>query len=232
MPLTPMDDIAKAISKADQAGLAVMVHAIGDRANRDLVTIFENLHRSQTQHSAASRTSSKIPHRIEHLQMIQPADIKRLAELGVVASVQPHHLALDVEMIERSLGSRGRHCYVFRNLLDAGIPLIFGSDYPVCDYNPLAGIHSAVTRQGLNGQPSNGWYEDQCLTVAEAVRAYTLTPAEVSGSGHELGSLSVGKKADLIVLDRNIYEIPPADIAKSKVDLTVFDGQIVYRRRQ
>lgn len=232
MPLTPMDEIAQALSKADVAGLAVMVHAIGDRANRELVTIFENLHRSHDHLPAESGLRPGVPHRIEHLQMIHSNDVARLTGLGVVASVQPHHLALDLKMIDRSLGRRGRHCYVFRNLIKAGIPLIFGSDCPVCDPNPLAGIHSAVTRQTRQGQPSGGWYADQTMTVNEAVRAYTITPAEVSGAGHELGSLTPGKRADLIVLDRNIYAIPPMDILKARVDLTLFDGQIVYQRRQ
>jgi predicted amidohydrolase YtcJ len=230
MPLTSMQEIGQAVQRADQAGLAVMVHAIGDRASHELVSIFENLRRAQNRPTDKPGARLRIPHRIEHLQMIQPHDLKRLATLGVVASVQPHHLALDMEMIEHSLGQRGQHCYVFNHMLNAGIPLIFGSDYPVCDYNPLAGIHSAVTRQNTMGLPADGWYPDQCLTVDEAVRAYTITPAQVSGAGHTLGTLSVNKRADLIVLDRNIYAIPAADILDTKIDMTLFDGQIVYRR--
>ena len=230
MPLTSMEDIGHAIQKADRAGLAVMVHAIGDRANHELVSIFEDLQRSQNRHAKKAPVGPRIPHRIEHLQMIQPRDLERLATLGVVASVQPHHLALDLEMIERSLGDRGRHCYVFKNMLNAGIPLMFGSDYPVCDFDPIKGIHSAVTRQSPMGHPPDGWYPDQRLTVAEAIRAYTLTPAEVSGAGDELGSVTPGKRADMVVLNRNIYKLPPKELLEAQIDLTVFDGQIVYER--
>jgi predicted amidohydrolase YtcJ len=230
MPLTPLDAIAHAAYKADQAGLAVMVHAIGDRANRDLVALFANLVRQRERTRTELYAGPDILHRIEHLQMIHPADLDRLADLGVAASVQPHHLAQDMDMIDRELGKRGRHCYLFRSILKAGIPLIFGSDYPVCDPNPMTGIHSAVTRQTLLGRPSDGWYPDQRLTVDEAVRAYTSTPAQVSGSGHELGSLTAGKLADLVVLDRNIYAIPPNEIQYARAVMTIFDGQIVYER--
>ena len=155
MPLTPMAEIAEAIRKADRAGLAVAIHAIGDRANRELITVFENL--SQFLHLRELRRLHA-PHRIEHVQMIRPDDVARLARLGVVASVQPIHAPDDIPMIEKSVGPRGRFVYPFRDMLEAGVRLALGSDCPVANPNPMFGIHAAVTRQQRDGEPQGGWY--------------------------------------------------------------------------
>jgi len=225
MPLTPMDEIAQAVHKADQAGLAVAIHAIGDRANRELITVFENFP------YPASRILHHVPHRIEHVQMIQPDDVTRLGQLDVVASVQPIHCPDDIPMIEKSVGPRGRLAYSFRDMLDAGVTLAFGSDCPVASPNPMFGIHAAVTRQQRDGEPQGGWYPEQRLTVAEAVWGYTMGAALVSGREAELGSITPGKLADLIVLDRDIFALEktaPMEIAQAQAAMTVFDGQIVY----
>ncbi len=222
MPLTPMNEIAEAIRRAHRAGLAVAIHAIGDRANRELVAVFEQVLSSE------QNTTPSAPHRIEHLQNIRPEDVRRLGRLGVVASVQPIHVPDDYPMIEKSVGPRGRWAYPFRDLLKAGVPLAFGSDCPVADPNPLWGIHAAVTRQMRDGSPIGGWYPDQRLSVAEAVRGFTMGAALVSGREAELGSLTPGKLADLIVLDRDIFEIEPIEIAQTRVVMTIFDGQVVF----
>lgn len=222
MPLTPMDEIADAIRRAHTAGLAVAVHAIGDRANRELVTIFEQVL------SSKQGTAPSAPHRIEHLQNIRPEDVRRLGRLGVVASVQPIHVPDDFPMIERSAGPRGQWAYPFRDLLAAGVPLAFGSDCPVADPNPLWGIHAAVTRQMREGTPSSGWYPHQRLSVAEAVWGFSMGAALVSGREAELGSITPGKLADLVVLDRDIFEIEPMEIAQTQVVMTVFSGKIVF----
>jgi len=226
LPLTPVEDIARAARRAEEAGLAVAVHAIGDRANRELVGVFEELARRRT----ADGVRPAAPHRLEHVQMIRPEDVVRLGRLGVVASVQPLHLSDDITVHDQGLGDRGRWVYPFKGLLEAGLTLAFGSDCPVSDPNPLWGVHAAVTRQRRDGSPAQGWYPAQRLSVAEAVRAYTLGPALACGREADLGSLSPGKLADLIVLDRDIYSIEPADIHRARVDLTVFDGRVVFRR--
>lgn len=222
MPLTPMDEIADSVRRAHTAGLAVAIHAIGDRANRELVTVFKQVLSSERVAAPSA------PHRIEHVQNIRPEDILRLGRLGVVASVQPIHVPDDFPMIEQSVGQRGRWTYPFRDLLAAGVPLAFGSDCPVADPNPLWGIHAAVTRQMRDGSPTGGWYPSQRLSVAEAVWGFTMGAALVSGREAELGSLTPGKLADLIVLARDIFEIEPMEIAQTQVVMTIFGGQIVF----
>ena len=219
MPLTPMDEIAEAVRKANRAGLAVAVHGIGDRTNRELIGVFER---------HASENGAGVPHRIEHAQVIRPADVKRLASLDVVASVQPIHVTDDIPLSETSLGPRARFSYPFRDMLDAGVPLAFGSDAPVADPNPLWGIHAAVTRRQRDGTPEGGWYPEQRLTVAEAVWGFTMGPALVSGQGAVLGSIEPGKLADLVVLEQDIFTINPMEIHQVAVAMTVFDGRVVY----
>jgi hypothetical protein len=221
MPLTPLREIAEAVQKADRAGLAVAVHAIGDRTNRELITVFE-------QH--ARRDTRSVPHRIEHLQIIRPVDVERLARLGIAASVQPIHVTDDIPLCDRSIGSRSCFAYPFRDLLDAGVTLALGSDAPVADPNPLWGIHAAVTRQERGGTPQGGWYPQQRLTVAEAVWGFTMGPAIVTGREATLGSITPGKLADLAVLDSDIFAIEPLEIHRAQVVMTVFDGQVVYEQ--
>ncbi len=221
MPLTPMGDIAEAVEKADDAGLAVAVHAIGDRTNRELITVFER---------HARHDGRGVPHRIEHAQIMQPGDVERLGRLDVAASVQPIHVTDDILLSERSIGDRSRFAYPFRDMLDAGVTLAFGSDAPVADPNPMWGLHAAVTRRDRQGSPRGGWYPEQRLTVAEAVWGFTMGPAMVSGREPALGSIAPGKLADLVVLDRDIFAIDPMEIYQAEVVMTVFDGEIVYER--
>jgi len=174
MPLFPMDQFAGAIKKADQAGLAVMIHAIGDRANREVVTVFEELKKSRVRDEKDFYAPPAISHRIEHVQMIRHEDLERLAGVGIPACVQPHNMILDISMIDESVGKKGKWAYAYRDMLDAGIPLLFSSDAPVCDASPLVGIHAAVTRQRRDGTPQGGWYPKQRISVDEAVRGYTI----------------------------------------------------------
>ncbi len=220
MPIVSPVEIADVVRRADEAGLAVAIHSIGDRANREVLDVFERV---------TCATPLAAPHRIEHVQNIRLDDARRLARLDVAASVQPVHVVDDMRVIEQSVGSRARFTYAFRDLLDAGATLALGSDCPVSDPNPLWGIHAAVTRQQRDGVPAGGWYPAQRLSVTEAVWGFTMGPALVSGQEAELGSITPGKLADLIVLDRDIFTIDPAEIANVKPTLTIFHGQEVYR---
>jgi predicted amidohydrolase YtcJ len=223
MPLTPMDQIAEAVHKADRAGLAVAIHAIGDRANQELISVFE-----ETLSRGSSGASPLANHRIEHVQNIKPEDLPRMSRLGISASVQPIHATDDIPMLEQSTGARTRNAYVFRDMLSAGITLAMGSDCPVADPNPFWGIHAAVTRQRRNGFPEGGWHPTQRLTVEEAVWGYTMGPAMITGLSSRLGSLTPGKLADFLVIDRDIFKIEPAEIAETIPVLTIFDGEIVF----
>jgi predicted amidohydrolase YtcJ len=222
MPLTPVDEIESAIIKADAAGLSSMVHSIGTKANQNIIDMFERLERKQA-------IKPLIPHRIEHLQMIEPEDLAKMATLRhVVASCQPNNLSLDISMIQMCVGEKGKYTYMLKSILNTGIPLMLSSDAPVCDPNPLAGIYSAVTRKRMNRTPEKGWHMEQALTIEEAVKGYTITPAVASGVGDRLGSISKNKFADIIVLSRNIFTVEPDEIADVKIDLTIFDGKIVW----
>jgi predicted amidohydrolase YtcJ len=221
MPLLVFDELKQWIVQADEAGLAVMIHAIGDRANHEIIRIFEELFEKRTGRGPA------VPHRLEHVQMIRPEDARRLGRLDLVACVQPPNLVVDIDMIDACVGERGRMAYAFRDLPAAGVKTIFSSDAPVCDHNPLAGIHAAVTRQRSDGYPAGGWHPEQKIGVEEAVKAYTLWPALASGM-EALGSLAPGKRLDLTVLDRDIYAIPPEGIISARVEMTIVDGRVVF----
>lgn len=230
MPLGSLDALQEAFVRADQAGLAVMIHAIGERANREVIGVFQRVFEARLEQGGTRFCPPAVPHRIEHVQMIRPEDISRLAHLDLIACVQPHNMILDINMIDKCVGPRGSFTYAYRQMIDAGVPVIFSSDAPVCDPRPLVGIHALVTRRRKDGTPEGGWYPESRLTVEEAVRGYTLLPALTHGLGDKLGSITPGKYADLVVLDRDIYTIDPMEIIEARVDLTVFEGRIVYRR--
>ncbi len=209
------------VQKATSNGISVAVHCIGDRANRILLDIFQN--------AKAMCYSSKLRNRIEHAQHLTEADVKRFGELGVVASVQPIHIALDMDTMRRRLGRRGRWAYPFRTLLDKGCILAFGSDAPVERFNPILGIYTAVTRR-KGSSDSQSWYPEECITVEEALKAYTVGGAFAACEEEQRGTVSPGKLADLVVLSGNICELPTEKIPQVEVDMTVFDGKIVYER--
>ena len=229
MPLGSMKELGRKIAAAEKAGLAVMVHAIGDRANREIITILEELADLRSRTPQKSSAPPALPHRIEHTQMIRSEDIRRLAKLKVAACVQPHNMILDINMINESVGERGRWTYAYKEMLDAGIPLLFSSDAPVCDPSPLVGIHALVTRQRRDGTPQGGWYPEQRISVEDAVRGYTTAPAAFYGQSRKMGTLTPGKRADMFVLDRDIFRVDPMEIADARVEMTIFDGRIVYQ---
>lgn len=227
MAVTPADRLWELATRAAEAGFPLSIHAIGDGAVRAVIDVLSEFKGFQETRVVRG---TRLPHRIEHVQLIHPTDLERLARLGAVASMQPVHLFTDWQVADRAWGARARYAYALRSLLQRGVPLAFGSDAPVAPLNPLLGIYAAVTRQDEAGMPPGGWYPEERLTVAEAVEAYTLGSARAAGKARHQGSIAPGKWADLIVLSRNLFEIPPEEIPEAEVELTVFNGEVVYRR--
>ncbi|WP_028574886.1 amidohydrolase [Desulfonatronovibrio hydrogenovorans] len=223
--LIPPADLLEEIRAADQAGLAVMIHAIGDQANHELISIFEKLQAEKK----ANIIGPALQHRLEHVQVIREKDIQRLARLNMPVSVQPANMVLDINMINHCAGRVGRHAYAFKAMLDQGINVLFSSDCPVCSPDPLVGIQAAVTRTRADGTPRGGWYPDQIFSLDQALRAYTMSPAVAYNAQNLQGSISPGKLADLVVFKNNLFHTDLNHLHRSKVAMTIFDGQIVYQ---
>lgn len=213
--------MAQRVLAADRAGLQVAIHAIGDRANALLLDIYERVGRENGPRDRRFR--------IEHAQHLRPEDIARFGRLGVIASVQPYHLADDGRWAERKIGARrARTTYAFRSLLAGGAVLAGGSDWTVAPLDPLLGIRAAVTRATLDGRRPGGWVPEEKLTVEEAVRAFTSGGAYAEFAEAEKGTVEEGKLADLVVIDRDIFRISPAEIGEARIVLTVCGGRIVF----
>ncbi|WP_045215035.1 amidohydrolase [Desulfonatronovibrio magnus] len=210
---------------ADQAGLAVMVHAIGDRTCHELITVFENAAMAMPKKNIEPALS----HRIEHVQVIRENDLTRLARLGMPVSVQPANMLLDINMIDQCAGKTGRYAYNFGSMTDAGIDVMFSSDCPVCTPNPLVGIQAAVTRARNDKSPDGGWYPEQKVSLDQALAAYTSTPARAYKSWNIHGSITAGKFADMVVFEDNLFKADVHHIHRARVAMTIFDGKIVYQ---
>ena len=209
---------------ADQAGLQLITHAIGDRANHVILDFYERLEKEDGPRDRRDR--------IEHAQTLLPTDIPRFAKLHVIASVQPFHAIDDGRWAETRVGAeRIKTTYAFRSLMDSGAVVAFGSDWPVAPLVPLTGIYAAVTRRTIDGKNPNGWMPQEKVTVAQAVKAYTANAAYAEGEETNKGSIQAGQLADIIVLSDDIFHINPVDIDAVKVELTFFGGQLIYERK-
>jgi hypothetical protein len=219
---TPEDSLRQWVGAADSAGLQVVVHAIGDRANALLLDIFDSVAKA---HGPRDRRF-----RDEHTQHLRASDIPRFAALGVIPSMQPYHAADDGRWAAKRIGPELiKGTYAFRSLIDAGATLAFGSDWTVAPLDPLLGIEAAVTRQTLDGKNPDGWVPEQKITVEEALRAYTQGNAYGVFAESSRGILKRGFRADLVVFDRDLTTIPPTSISDARVKLTVVGGKIVYQ---
>jgi predicted amidohydrolase YtcJ len=217
-PPAKLEEIAR---QADQAGIQICTHAIGDRAISSLLDIYERI---GGDHPAAHRF------RVEHAQHVRPEDIARFGKLGIVASMQPYHAIDDGRWAEKRIGhERARSSYAWESMLDAGARLAFGSDWPVAPLDPLSGIYAAVTRATLDGKNPGGWFPEQRLTVEEALRAYTLGAAYAAFQETEKGTISPGKLADVVVLSDDLFRIAPERIKDVRVEITILGGRLVYQ---
>ncbi len=211
---------------ADRAGLQLTVHAIGDEANNVLLNYLEELNKQNGKRDRRFR--------LVHAQVLAPADFKRLGELGVVAEVQPFHLSDDMRWMEERIGrERTKGAYAFKSIQSSGAVLSFGTDWPgtsASEYpiNPMLGLFAAVTRQTVTGKPAEGWFPDERISIADAIKAYTYNTAYANFEETTKGSIEVGKVADLTVLSKNLLKISPSEYLTTDVVYTIVGGRIVF----
>jgi predicted amidohydrolase YtcJ len=202
-------------------GLQVASHAIGDLGNRTIIDAYAE--------ALAAKPHPDHRLRVEHVQIIDPADIPRMAALGIVASMQPTHATSDMPWAEARVGAeRLAGAYAWRSMLDAGVALAFGSDFPVEQPSPLLGLYAAVTRQDLNGLPEGGWLPEQRMSIAEAIAGFSSGAAYAAHRDDHLGVLAPGFRADLTVLRGDPMAVAPSELPKLEIHATLVDGEIVY----
>ena len=222
---TSPEELYSLVAAAVRAGYQPAVHAIGDRAVRLTLDAFARAQREVTD-------SRRLRMRIEHAQIVDARDIPRFADLNVVASMQPTHATSDMPWVPDRIGAARMEegAYVWRRLLDAGVTIAAGSDFPVEDANPLLGFHAAITRQDKSGQPPGGWMPRERLTRDQALRAFTIDAAFAAHADADLGSLQEGKLADLVMFSKDIMTVAPPEILTTVVRLTMIGGEVVFDR--
>ncbi|MBE2281704.1 MAG: amidohydrolase, partial [Ignavibacteriaceae bacterium] len=215
------DSLSSWAFAADKAGLQLSIHAIGDKANSYILDVFEKIKEVNPEWDRRFR--------IEHAQHLKKSEIKRFREIGVIASVQPYHCIDDGVWAEKRIGPERIHeAYPIRTLINEGVQVCFGSDWPVAPLNPLWGIYAAATRRTFDDKNPGGWIPDEKITVEEAIKCYTINNAYAGFSENTLGSITTGKFADFIVLSENILKIDPVKIWDVQVLRTVVGGKTVY----
>jgi len=225
MLLRSEDQLYELGLKAAGSNLALSIHAIGDLANRTVLNAYTRLRQYEKDQGI-----KPLAHRIEHLQLIDPEDIGRLADLAITASMQPIHATSDMEMADAYWGKRTAYAYAPKQQLDQGTRVLFGSDAPVESPNPWLGIHAAVTRRRGDGYPGpDGWHPGGRVSVQEALKAFTISPADASGKGGQQGKLAPGYWADCIVLDKDPFHCHPDQLLDIRPLGTMIDGKWVYR---
>ena len=227
MLLLTKDEIVEIGKKATSNGLSLAIHAIGDKANREVIDAYSELHAFEKLYNFPRQN-----HRIEHVQILHEDDIPRLAKNHITASMQPIHLISDMNTADRLWGIRSKYAYAFNSLLQNGTNPIFGSDAPVESFNPFIGIYAAITRQKLNQTPDQGWYPQEKLDLISTINAYTINPPMVAKWDDQIGSLERGKLADLIVLPSDLFRISPHEIKDIVPVATMVAGEWVYQREE
>ena len=221
-PLQPIEDLERDVRRCLNAGLAPAIHAIGDRANHEILEIYER----------ARDVSPDLVRRIEHAQLLAEQDVPRFAALGIVASMQPIHATADWQKVDREWGERGRWAYALASLESAGTTLAFGSDSPVETIDPLAGVHAAVTRQTAEGAPPGGWRPNERLSLDRALRSYTTGVASAGGEASRSGTITEGQLADFVVLSGDPFMLDdPMRLLDLRVAVTAVGGEVVYDAR-
>jgi predicted amidohydrolase YtcJ len=220
----PVEHMRTRLLAADAAGLQLCIHAIGDAGISQILDLFDDVVRANGDRDRRLR--------MEHAQHIAPKDFDRFAALKVIASVQPYHAIDDGRWAERRIGpERIKTTYAFRTLLDKGVRVAFGTDWPVAPLNPMLSLYAATTRATLDGKHPNGWGPDQKVTIGDAVAAYTRTAAFAEFQERDKGTVTRGKLADLVVLTDDILNIPPEKVKDVRVLMTIVGGKVVYGPR-
>ncbi|PKO06589.1 MAG: hypothetical protein CVU41_05675 [Chloroflexi bacterium HGW-Chloroflexi-3] len=209
---------------ATKNGLSLAIHAIGDRANREVIDAYSEIRQYEQDHHLPG-----LHHRIEHVQVLAEQDLNRLAEYNIIASMQPIHLVSDMDTADHFWGKRSRYAYAFNSLLQNGTKLIFGSDSPVESFNPFLGMFAALTRSKFDPLSPSSWFPEEKITLEKILAAYTINPAVISDWNDKIGSISTGKFADLIVLPVNPFEIEAFEIKDLLPDATMVAGQWVWQ---
>ncbi len=224
--MQPAGNMERLLFGLDSAGWWANVHAIGDEAIDTVLTIMEKV--------IATNGPKERRWRIIHSQVIRNAGVaQRYKRLGIIAEVQPYHAIDDMRWMEERIGTRARWAYAFRTFRDAGVPLLFGSDWPGTNAswytaNPMVILYAALTRQTVDGKPAGGWFPEERLDLETSLRSYTINNAWAEGEEASKGSLTAGKLADLVVIDRDLFAIPPTEIKDAKVLLTIVGGRVVH----
>jgi predicted amidohydrolase YtcJ len=220
--LIPVDDVKETARLALEHNYQLGVHAIGDRANREVLDIYEDAFKTVD-------NGTERRWRIEHAQHLHPTDIPRFGQLGVIASMQGVHCTSDGPWVPERLGDRRSEAgaYVWQKLMQSGAVVTNGTDAPVEDANPIASFYAAVTRRMNNG---NVFYPDQRMSRIEALKSYTVNNAYAAFEENLKGTLEVGKLADVVVLSKDILTVPEEEILDARVDFTIVGGQVVYER--
>lgn len=223
----PMSFVLETAKSGLKYGFQVCSHAIGDRANHEILDRYE-----QAFNAVPGNNDHR--YRIEHAQHLHPEDIPRFGQMGVIPAMQAIHMSSDRPWAIDRLGNKRivEGAYMWRSLIDSGAIIVNGTDVPVEPLNPLACFYASVTRKTLEGNPEGGYEPEQKMTREEALKSYTINAAYGAFQENELGSIEIGKIADFAVFDKDIMTIPEADILSTKVDMTVFGGEIVYERNE
>ena len=222
--VTPKERLQEILQVAYVHNIQVAAHAIGDKANHLILDVIE--------HVISCDAKNHTQFRIEHAQHLTSSDIPRFSNPSIIACMQPAHISLDMDIADQHLGPRSTTAYRLQSLWNAGACLTFGSDSPVTTLDPLKGVYAAVTRKKIDTQSSSSWHPAERLTVLDAIQAYTINAARASGEETIKGSIEPGKLADLVVLSENIFELSDEDLHTIQVDMTIFDGEIVYERQR
>jgi len=225
LPQMSYEELERLVVTADKAGFQIGIHAIGDKANHWVLNAYE-----EAQQLNGKRDSR---HRIEHAQVLHNDDIPRFTALGVIASMQPTHCITDKRFAEKRIGiKRCEGAYAWRRLLDAGAAVAFGTDYPVEPINPLEGLYAAVTRKDRAGEPGDGWFPDQKLSMEKAIELYTLGSAHAEFMEDRKGMIKEGYLGDVVIFNNDLMTIPYDQIMSSKVDYTIIGGKVAYKRKE